>query len=465
MSTPIAQFSGLASGIDSKSLIDAIVAAKQTVNDKHKAEITQFTAESTAIGQLNTKLIALNDLIDPLRTSNGGGVSKKATSSDATVATAVVGSNTVNASYSLTVTDSANSATGSFNQTYGSTSSYVSASGSGNVTITVGTGADQVVINAAVTANSTTLEQLAATVNADPSAAGRVAASVVNTGTTAVPTYKLVFTTLQQGTNKGSLALTADPAITELFGASTVHQATDSVFDIDGIGTITRATNSVSDVVSGVTFNIFKAGTANISIGNDADTTADRIDQIVQAFNDIVKYVNSNDTVTQDTTKSDRPITYGDLAKTHVDNDFITLFRGNLSGASSSNGTAVRSISEIGISTNRDGTLTFDSDVFKSAVANDPTGVGEVLNSFADSAAGVSGSIYQFTSLDGFFDQAQQANTDQINNLNASIDQLDRQTDALRDRLTKQFANLESITSKLQNQQQALSGVLAGLGR
>jgi flagellar hook-associated protein 2 len=462
-SQPIAQFSGLASGIDSKSLIDAIIAAKQTVNDKRRQDIEFLSGENDALEDLNTKLLSLNDLIDPLRTANAGGLSKKGSSSDPTVATAIVGSNANNASYSLNVTSIANSATASFDQGYASGSSYISTSNSGNIAITVGTGADQVVVYQPVAANSTTLDSLVAAINADPNASGRVAASAVNVGTPSSPNYQLVVTSLQSGTAKGTLALAADVSLPEL-QAHTVEQATDAVFSISGIsGTITRTTNSVDDVISGLTFNLQKAGTTTINVTNDADTTADKISEIVDAYNEVVKYIGENDTVTQDTTSTDKTVTFGSLAKTHVDNDFLSFFRDSMASATAASGTAVKSLSEIGLSTNRDGTLAFDADKFKAAVGDDPVGVGQVLNDFADKTAGVNGSIYQFTKLAGFIDTAEQSNNTQITNLNDSIAALDRQTDKLRDSLTKQFANLETITSKLQNDQQALSGILAGI--
>jgi len=456
----IAQFSGLASGIDSKSLIDAIIEARELVNEKRRAEIDHISSENDALEELNTKLLSLSDLIDPLRTANAGGLSKKASSTDPTVATAVVGSNSNNSSYSLDVLSVANSATGSFDQTYASGSTVVSST-SGTVTLTVGLGSDQVLVTASVTGGSTTVDQLVAALNADSDASGRVAVAAVNVGTSASPSYKIVANSLQQGTAEGTLALSGG-VIPEL-AANTVEQATDAQFEILGIGTVTRSTNSVNDVISGITFNLIKEGTTNITIGNDADTTADKIDEIVNAFNEIVKYVNENDTITQDNSTADKAVTFGSLAKTKIDNDFLSQFRTAISTAAATNGTSAQSLADIGISTNRDGTISFDVDEFKEAVGNDPIGVGEVLNDFADQTAGVSGSIYQFTKLEGFIDIGEQANNDVISNINSAIDAVERQTAKLRERLERQFANLESITGELQSQSQALSGVLSGL--
>lgn len=457
---PIGQFSGLASGIDSKSLIDALIAAKEAVNVKRQAEIDHLSSENSALDELNKKLLNLDDLISEFRTANSGGLSKKGSSSDPTVATATVGANANNAAYTLSVTSIANSANGSYNHSYSASTSYVSTSGSGDLTVTVGTGSDQVAITTTITANSTTLEDLVNAINNDSNASGRVAASAVNVGTEASPDYRLVISTLNQGTAKGNLALSVDAAVTEL-SASTIDQATNASFSISGItGAITRSSNTISDVISGITFNLLDTGTSTISISNDADTTADKLSAIVDAYNDIVEYVNNNNTRTQDNQSNDRAMIYGSLAKSRVDDDFLSVFREKMAAASSDSGTSVTTLSELGISTNRDGTLEFDVDTFKQAVASDSVGVGEVLNSFADSVSGIEGSIYGFTQLEGYIDVAINSNNDQITNLEEAIAQLKRASDKYRERLQGQFNRLEQISGRLQQQQAALSGIV-----
>ena len=359
---PIAQFSGLASGIDSASLIDALIEAKLSVNEKRKSEVEFLKSESTALDDINEKLLSLEALIDPFRTANGGGVSKQATSTDSTVATAVVGSSATNASYSIDVISIANTGTASFDESYSGLSDFASTAGTGTLSITIGTGANQVTVSATVTQNVTTIDDLVTALNSDTDADGRFAASAVNVGTDSSPDYRIVLSSLRSGTDFGQIGITADPSLTELQGGvTTIEQATDAVFHVDGIaGNITRSSNSVSDVLSGVTLQLSKAGSTVISIGNDAQETADKVSEIVTAFNDIVAYIKENNTVTQNANSSDRTNVFGTLAKTRLDDDFISQFRLDLSGAASANGTVATSIAEIGISTNRDGTLSFD---------------------------------------------------------------------------------------------------------
>ncbi len=466
---PTIQFSGLASGIDSGALIDSIIAARDIRNDIRRNSIDHLESENDALEELNTKLLSLSDLVDQFRTINGGGVDKKTSSSDSTVATAVAGSNAINSQFDLTTTSVASTGTASFDDSYSATDDPLAANASGTVTIgvDVGTGSNLVSVDIDIT-SSTTIQEYVDAFNADSNASGRVSAAVVNIGTDASPSYKVVFNSLEQGTDEGTIAF--DVPGTGSFGGNsdlqnqTVDQATDAVFSISGIdGTITRSTNSVSDVITGLSFQLVDAGTATISVNNDADGTSDKVSEIVAAYNDIVEFVNENDIVTRvaDDDRSDN--SFGSLAKTRVDNDFLTAFRLDLSEASSSSGVAVTSFAEMGLSTNRDGTLSFDEDDFIEAVGEDPTGVAEVLTDFADAIGGNDGLINQYTKFDGFIDVAQEANNNETDNLNAAIAQLDRQNDKLRENLEGQFARLESISSELQNRSASLNSALAGL--
>jgi flagellar hook-associated protein 2 len=458
----VAQFSGLASGIDSQSLIDALIAARQKKNDIRKKEITDIEAESDALLEFKKKLQGFSDLIEKFRTINGGGIAKKASSIDPSVATAAASSTAVNASYSLTVTSVADSANGSFDTTYTSADSIVSAIG-GDITATVGTGADQVIITKSV-GPTTTLSQFVNDFNADSTASNRVVASAVNIGTTGTPDFRLVFTTLESGSSKGTLALGSTTA--ELT-ASTIDQASNAVFSIGGISSsITRSSNTVSDVVSGLTFSIIDTGTTTISVANDSDKTSSQLEEIVDSYNEIVAYQAENNKVERVRNGNSFENTFGSLAKVRTDDDFLSTFRSTLSGTSSTLGTTVKIFAELGVTTNRfDGTLIFDADDFKTAVAADSIGATELLNNFADSIGGFSGKIYEFTKTGGQIDISIDSNNSQIESISEAIAQLDRQTDKMKERLTRTFTNLESVTARLQSSQQQLTSVLSSLGR
>lgn len=466
---PVAQFSGLASGIDSKALIDAVIQAREVKNQIRQNDIDHLNGENDALEELNTKLLALNDLVDQFRTLNGGGVKKRGSSSDTTVASASVGSTAVNGSYSITVTSTASTAQASFDDTYASLTSALApnAVGTVNVQVDVGTGSDLVSLVVPIT-SATTIGSFIDSFNNTTGASGRVTAAAVNVGTSASPSYRVIFNTQQSGLDKGQIAFTI-PGSGSFGGQTdlqnrTVSQATNAAFTVSGItSSITRSTNSISDVITGVTLNLLKNGSTTITVAEDADATADLMTQIVDSYNELVEYINENDLVERVENGDSVTNVYGSLAKTRVDNDFLAQFRDQLLLATASSGTNVQTFADLGLETNRDGTLTLRTEDFKTALAADSTGAAELLREFADDTAGVEGLIYGFTKFDGFIDLAITANDDEISNLNDQIEALDRSNAKLRTSLELQFSRLESIVGGLQSQQAALSSVLASL--
>ena len=467
---PIAQFSGLASGIDSAALIDAIIEAREITNVQRRAQIEQLESENDSLEELNTKILGLLDIVDQMRSVNGGGVRKTINSNDPTVASAAANSSAISTSFTLDVTSIADVASASFDDSYSDLGAVMAPNAIGTQTIgvDVGLAGELVSIDVNIT-NTTTISEYVNAVNNHASAAGRLAASLVNVGTDDTPDYRISFTSLQSGTAKGTIAFDV-PASVNFGGNSdlqtqTTDQATDAVFTVSGIASsITRDSNTIEDVIPGITMQLFSTGTSTMTVGDDADASIDLVNQMVDSFNDIVAFVNENDIVQRLEDSSGVDNVFGSLAQTQVDNDFISQFRAALSAASSANGTEVTGLSEIGLSTNRDGTLTLNEDDFAEAVGSDPTGVTEVLRSFADDAAGLSGVLSLYTRFNGVIDSAQDANEDEMENINEAIAQLERYTAKVRQSLEQRFARLEAVTGELQSQAEALTGVLAGLG-
>ncbi|MDD2943322.1 MAG: flagellar filament capping protein FliD [bacterium] len=464
------KFSGIASGIDSAALIDSIIEARNAANVRRQADIEDLQAENTALEDLGAQLLELNDLIDTFRSANGTGLSKKGAVSNSSVLTAAVGSSAANSSYTVTVGQTASTGTASFDDSYSDLTALVApnAVGTQAVEIQVGTGADQVSISVDVT-NATTMAEFVDSVNQHANASGRLSASAINVGTDSSPSYKVVFNSLQQGADKGSIAFVIPDAATGFGGNSdlqsrTVSQATNAEFTVSGItGTITRASNTVDDIISGVTLQLADVGTSTITVSDDSDKTTENMAKIVEKFNEIVAFVAENNLVKRVESGDSVANVFGSLAKTQTDDNFLASFRTAMTAASSASGVSVTGMSELGISTNRDGTLTFNEDVFKSAISGDPTGASEVLTSFADSVAGVEGFIYEYTKYQGLLELSTSANNSEIDSLNEMIANLDRNNESYRITLESKFATLEGTIGRMQSQQSALTSILAGL--
>lgn len=475
---PTINFAGLASGIDSNALIDAMSeAARQGRVKPNEKEISQLEETNSAFDELKTKLITLeNILYNKFATKNGGTVDKIASSTDETKVTARATPAAVNGSYLVTVSAIAKNHTQSYDADRFASTSEVLAPLINNgdpilnrtVTYSVGIGSEQVDIDVVID-SSTTVESFITSFNGNPDNAGRATASAVNVGSPSTPSYAIVITTNNEGTQKGqitSITVGASVSAQGIFtGASSEEPATDAEFTISGIsGTITRSSNKVTDVIAGVTLELAAIGPATITISEDAAKTTAKVQDMIDAYNDIVKFINESNTITREENGEDVENIFGPLAESRTDDNALFSLRGAISGSTYASGSQIKIFADLGITTDRDGTLLFNTDEFAEAVADEPSSVNEILMNFGDLAGLTTGVIHQYTRAVGLIETAVSGNQSLITNLNDRIAQAEQSIAKQEELMRQRFARLESIVGKLQQQQSALTSALSGLG-
>lgn len=477
---PTINFSGLASGIDTNALIDATSeAARLTRVTPNENKVSELEDSNSALEELKSKLRDFRDMIRDFSSIYSGGIVKTATSTDETILTAVATSSANNGTYTVTVNQLAKNATYSFkstSQTYTSSSDAIDSginNGAGEsertVTVQVGTGSNQETVDIVLT-DATTLDQFVSEFNSEST---KAVASVVNVGTSSSPDYRVIIVSNYEGTEKGTVSVTVGTEITgggtACWDNNSVSQAEDAEFSISGIGagagdTITRSSNTFSDVLPGITMTLRATGESTLQIGDDAEATSAKVQEWVTAYNEIVKYLAENNTVTREEDGEQITNVFAPLAKTSTDEGVLTAIRSAMTGASYADGDAIRIFADLGITTERDGTLKFDTDVFESAVANEPNSVRQILQNFGDAAGRTGGSIDQYVRFNGLLDLSINSNKELIDSLNDRIAQAEAQIAREEENMRARFARLESLMSQLQNQQAALTSALAGLG-
>jgi flagellar hook-associated protein 2 len=305
-------------------------------------------------------------------------------------------------------------------------------------------------VSVVVTDGSYTISQFVSDFNA---AASKAEASLVNIGTETSPSYKIVISGSYEGLEKGSISRTAlGGSLTNLTAASE-SAAANSSLSISGIGTITRSTNSISDVIPGVSLSLASAGTATVKIAEDSATTTAKIQDFVTAYNDIVKFVTENNQVTREESGSEVKNIFAPLSETRTDDSALQALRAEFASI-------VRVFSDIGITTERDGTIKFDSTKLQQALSSEPGSVNSILQTFADNIALTGGVIDRYTRYSGLLDISTNNNKSLITDLNRRITDAEKQIQRMADGLKERYARLEGLMSKLQQQQSSLAGAL-----
>jgi flagellar hook-associated protein 2 len=477
---PAITFAGIASGIDTNGLIDATSeAARATRVKPSEKKVTELEETNAAIDDLSSKFDSIRTILGSFNSLAGGGVSKTATSSKESSFTATATNAAANGSYSIEVTSVAKGGIYSFGPTSGAPAgqpaTYTSPTqtlvtgGAGPtatpITFTIGTETVTIPASGGYNTNTKTITDFVNDFNAASSFAE---ATLVNIGGGADPdNYKIVISSIYEGTQKGSIAKTsADTWMTPNTDAAT---ATDAKIKITGIAsgatTITRTTNSFSDVIPGVTITTVATGTAGtLKISEDSATTSSKVQEFIDQFNEIVTFISENNLISRQETSTTIENIFAPLASSRTDDSALAAVKSVLSSTTASSGVAIRIFSDLGITTERDGTLKFDTTKFASAVAKEPSSVSSILQSFADTVGNTGGTIDIYTRFNGMFDMVTNGNKSQITNLNSRIADAERSIERQADDMRARFARLESLMGKLQQQQQSLTSALSGLG-
>jgi flagellar hook-associated protein 2 len=457
-------FSGLASGIDGDAIIQATIDSRRLTKVPLENRIEQNNAEVSALEELRKLVGKLEGKLRQFASFSGGSISKTVTSSNEHVLTAAVSGNAVPGTLSLTVQQLAASARLTFDSTFDSPDSLVAPSleGKGVISLHVGTGDSKETVEIEVD-NKTTLSSLALAVS--DKLPGKASASLINVGTDQNPQFRLMVSTLETGVEKGTFALELDETLQGegIFDQFHLLQAQDAVLHVDGIGTIQRGKNSINNLVPGLSLEIKDVSTLPtiVRIDNDSGKTAGRVNELLEVFNEIVRFVNEGNRINRVEDERGVRNEFGALARTRVDTQLLNSLRGAISGTSLDEPGAVRIFADLGITTDRTtGELSFDREVFENAMASDGGRVSRLLEKFADQVASTGGVISNYTNFNGLFDQAKNSKKAINDSIVRRLEQIESGIERQREFLKRMFARLEETIGQLNSNASALSGII-----
>jgi flagellar hook-associated protein 2 len=151
--------------------------------------------------------------------------------------------------------------------------------------------------------------------------------------------------------------------------------AQDAIVKLDGVG-VTRASNSFSDLIAGVQIDLKSARPdVPVSVGVTRPTAAisQGVQDFVSAYNELMAMIAEQ---TRAGTGDAAGPLRGDLAVRELQRRLAQLPTMTLS----SPGEGPHTLAEIGVRTNRDGTLGIDAGRLASVLASDPDGVEALFN-------------------------------------------------------------------------------------
>lgn len=466
MSSPIS-FAGIASGIDTNALLNAQLASmRQTRIVPKEEKVTELENANQAFDELKALLETFRAEALEFSTLAGGSLTKTGISSNENSVLVTTTNSAQAGSYTISsITSIAKNHTFSFNETFSSTGAVVNSGmndGAPAADRTISIGIGTVKSLSIEMTSSTTLAGLASEINSQGD--GYVNASLVNVGNSASPAYKLFITSTNTGTEKGLLTVTNGSEVGAIGGRSE-SAASDAQFTIAGIdGIITRSTNTVSDVLIGTTLELQNttASPITLNINTDIQRTSTQVKSLINTYNEIIKFVKANNQVTRDESGTDVTNNFAPLSQATIDDSVLEQLREDIISSVNTGGSSVKIFADLGITTEKDGTLAFDEDDFEAAITAESSSVEAILTSFADSISSTGGTIDLYTRFNGFFDLSINSNKDQVSILNSRIQDIEAQLARQEESMRARFGRLEGIIGRLNSVQSSLASTLGG---
>ncbi len=329
-------------GFDVASTVTSILAISQAVETPWTTQLTALKAQDTVLTTLGTDLGTLSNAVGALTNFSGVLSNKLGSSSDTNVLTLTAASSAAIAgSHTVEVTKLATTSS-----TYSDEVVNASDTLSGSLSLQVGSGTARTLT---IDSTNNTLSSLAAAIN---NGSYGVTASVVTD--TLGSRLSLVSSTSGAGGQITLGGTITDSTLSKTVGFNVGQPAADAQLTVDGLAT-TSASNTVTGAIPGVTFQLLSAaaGTSvQVQITNDNTSIETAAQTFVTAYNAVVADIKTQTGKTS--TGAAEPL-YGSSVLSQVQSQLSSsLFNGAAVGT-------IKSIDNLGITVNPDGTLTLST--------------------------------------------------------------------------------------------------------
>lgn len=284
-----------------------------------------------------------------------------------------------------------------------------------------------------------------------------VSAYVLDTGDAANP-YKLVVQGQDTGaTNTISMDLTGLTGGTALSFTQTT-EAKDASIDVNGT-TVQSNTNSL-DNIPGLSIDLLadSSETLSISVSQDTVAIADKVQSVVDAYNEIESYYDTKTAYNPDLGITG-PLMGESGARRAVDG-LKELFTSDYAAVDGE----YSILAEIGFSLGQDGSITLDRTALEDAIEADPD---SVFAMFSDDNGPGAAMVSQINDLyinedTGMLTTRSDSVEEQIDELQEDIERKDALLDSQAERLREQFIQMEIAMAEMQSTGSYLAAMFAG---
>ncbi|MFD1106775.1 flagellar filament capping protein FliD [Sphingobium olei] len=447
---------GAGSGIDTAALVKSLVSAsrdpkQQSITSRQSLNSSRISALASAISSLDTFANALNEVLA------GPNYTGSVSSNDASIASVALlsGGSPSGLPAQLTVKQLATARV--LSSTADPAATGTSQVGTGDITIKVGNGTPKTIT---IDASNNSYAGLAAAINAaDTGVTARVVTDADGTrlvfkGATGEAND---FSMTPSSGSTGVLAGLSFDAATGTGSLTSNSTPQNAMVTLDGVDH-EYASNSIDGAVPYLRIDLNKAApssTVTLSLSQPTSGISDLLKEFVDAYNTLMKALNTATATGADS--SSAGVLNGVAAVRDMKRQLSSITSAQLSASGS-----FKTLSDIGIATNRDGTLKLDTAQLASAIERDPEAVTNMVNPKVSTTANPGLSKLMDTVRDrieqddGAMKQAQKRYDALAKDFTEQLKTLDEQMADYEAQLTKIYAAMDTRLSALKATQSYL---------
>ena len=396
MATDYLSALNVGSGLNTTEIIDSLVQAERTPRENMiNTAKEEKTVSISALGTVKTELSGLNASLDVVGSVSG----LAAIQSGNSVQVEITDSNLASAFSHQIEVDSLATAQ---SLVFSGFTSREQTLGAGSLTLSFGAwDADTGVFTADTDQSDSVItiadgqDSLAEIMEAINAADIGATASIIDTGdgnfnlmlrsdTGASNALRVTASETTSGSGLAGLDYTSYDATKEVVAAS------DASFTLDGVA-VTRQTNDIDDLFAGMSVTLSRTTLSAQTIGARWDSPT-----ALAAMNVLVENVNGfRATLTELSRRGSNGVEGGPLAGDPLARSILNRVRSFTTQPIEGYGEDPVYLANFGLKTERDGTITFDEDIFRAAFEADPSSFNAIIkNSITTSEPGITASVF-----------------------------------------------------------------------
>lgn len=444
----MAGITGIGSGMDIDNMVSAIVTAEKAPKEAQLTRLENATgAKISALGQLSG---ALSTFQTALKDLNDASLFEKrsTTSSDNSLLTATASKTAQPGTYSLKVEQLAS---GSKTASKALDSAFAAGAG-GSLSVRLG---DEGAVTEVTIEPGATLTEVRDALNAQLKDTGITANLVTNPNDGKT---RLVMTSTTTGVGKdvrissdaadlqaltiGSAALSSD----DPNSSGVIEASANAKFSIDGLA-LESETNTIDDAIPDMTFNLVAADkdkAVTVKVDQDRTGVTASVKKFVDAYNALITTTSSLTSITK-VGEGKEPVV-GELVGDSSVRSLLSSIHGELVAPGEG---SISVLANLGITTQKDGTLAVDDAKLKTALEKDIDAVGTLFTGDSGLMKRLDSKVSGFTASDGILDQR----IDSLNRTDVSVreqrEALNLRIEKLQTRLFSQFNAMDSLLGQL----------------